>query len=248
MLVVSVLRRRDIPPTTLGQYAREARVGYRPRNWEILGHSPAVATTDLHLALKSQREGALADALLELQNKTHLSEERAAEMVASHPDTFELANSWLKQQHGVPSSMISMTHGGSWLTVGAPRGGFHGSPYDWLRVPGGATRTLENHHLDDALRLGTYLVADVTQVHKRRSSGADVDVTPSYLRSLYKTMGYIPAAAGLNRLGIGGFLGQYPSPGDLRMNFTSMGPPRPATSSLSTEGTQHFSSSKAATR
>ncbi|KAH8977588.1 hypothetical protein EDB86DRAFT_3109475 [Lactarius hatsudake] len=64
-----------------------------PENCEILGQSPAGATTDRHMALKFRREGALADALLELQNKTHLSKERVAEMVAPHPDSFELANS-----------------------------------------------------------------------------------------------------------------------------------------------------------
>ncbi|KAH9023674.1 hypothetical protein EDB85DRAFT_2183542 [Lactarius pseudohatsudake] len=66
---------------------------------------------DLHIALKSKREGALVDALLK---------ERVAEIVAPRPDTFEFVNSWVKQ-HGVPSSMISMTHGGSWLTVGGVR-------------------------------------------------------------------------------------------------------------------------------
>ncbi|KAH9046107.1 hypothetical protein EDB84DRAFT_1630401, partial [Lactarius hengduanensis] len=74
---------------------------------------------------------------------------------------------------------------------------------------------------------------------KRPSGGAvvlssrDVDVTQSYLHLLYKTMGYIPASAGLNRPRIGGFLGQYPSPDDLWMNFAPMGPSRHAASSLS---------------
>ncbi|KAH9003264.1 hypothetical protein EDB83DRAFT_2682398 [Lactarius deliciosus] len=144
-----------------------------PENCEILGHSPAGATTDLHMALKFQREGALADALLELTISAHLTS-----------------------------------------STGTPRR----IPRFSAQVPSGAARKLENHRLDDTLRLATHthLVADVAQAPKRRSNGADVDVTPSYLHSLYKTIGYIPAAAGLNRLGIWGFLGQYPSPGDLR--------------------------------
>jgi len=44
-----------------------------------------------------------------------------------------------------------------------------------------------------------------------------VTVTPSFLRRLYKTMDYVPAAAGQNMLGIAGFLEQYPSPYDLRI-------------------------------
>ena len=39
-----------------------------------------------------------------------------AELVAPHPDTLELVSSWL-EQHGVPPSSISLTHGGGWLTV-----------------------------------------------------------------------------------------------------------------------------------
>ncbi|KAF8261122.1 peptidase S8/S53 domain-containing protein [Lactarius quietus] len=40
-------------------------------------------------------------------------------------------------------------------------------------------------------------------------------VTPSFLRSLYKTTAYVPAAVGRNKIGIGGFLQQYPNPEDL---------------------------------
>jgi tripeptidyl-peptidase-1 len=39
-----------------------------------------------------------------------------AELVAPHQDTHELVHSWL-EQHGVPSSSISKSHGGGWLTV-----------------------------------------------------------------------------------------------------------------------------------
>ncbi|KAH9035172.1 subtilisin-like protein [Lactarius deliciosus] len=41
-------------------------------------------------------------------------------------------------------------------------------------------------------------------------------VTPSFLRWLYKTSNYVPFAADRNVLGIVGFRGNYPSPGDLR--------------------------------
>src|SRR6266702_297902 len=50
--------------------------------------------------------------LLRCRYGAHLSKEE----VAPHPDTLELVNSWL-EHHGVPSSSISTTHGGSWLTV-----------------------------------------------------------------------------------------------------------------------------------
>jgi tripeptidyl-peptidase-1 len=45
----------------------------------------------------------------------HLSKEQVAELVAPHPDTLELVGSWL--YHEVPSSTVSITHGGGWLTI-----------------------------------------------------------------------------------------------------------------------------------
>ncbi len=114
-----------------------------PANWESLGPPPASATIDLHVALNSQHENALIDALHEVSDPkhpkhvlsntlplttcsrvpllrcrygAHLSKEEVAKLVAPHPDTLELVNSWL-EHHGVPSSSISTTHGGSWLTV-----------------------------------------------------------------------------------------------------------------------------------
>jgi len=114
-----------------------------PPNWETLGHPPAGTTIDLHVALKPHHENALADALHEVSDPrspkyvlyltppltvyprvplhrcrygAHLSKEEVAQLVAPHPDTLELINSWLGH-HGVPSSSISTTHGGGWLTV-----------------------------------------------------------------------------------------------------------------------------------
>ena len=46
----------------------------------------------------------------------HLTKEQVAQLVAPHPDTFELVGSWLRY-NGVPPSSISTTHGGGWLTV-----------------------------------------------------------------------------------------------------------------------------------
>ncbi|KAH9166376.1 subtilisin-like protein [Lactarius sanguifluus] len=45
-------------------------------------------------------------------------------------------------------------------------------------------------------------------------------VMPSFLRSFYKTSSYVPLAADRNVLGVAGYLGDYPSPDDLRQ-FTS---------------------------
>ena len=114
-----------------------------PVNWVTLGHPPDGASIDLNIALKPDREKALTDALLEVSQPgspkrviftaplfeayscvpllrfrygAHLTKQQVAQLVAPHPDTFELVTSWLKY-NGIPPSSISTTHGGSWLTV-----------------------------------------------------------------------------------------------------------------------------------
>jgi len=54
--------------------------------------------------------------LLRCRYGAHLSKEQVARLVAPHPDTLELINSWL-EHHDVPSSSLSTTHGGGWITL-----------------------------------------------------------------------------------------------------------------------------------
>ncbi|KAH8982958.1 subtilisin-like protein [Lactarius akahatsu] len=93
-----------------------------PENWESLGCPLDGTTIDLYVALWPYRENALIDELYEVSNPDHprygayLSDEQVAELVAPRPGTFELVNSWL-EYHGVSSSSVSMTHGGTTLTL-----------------------------------------------------------------------------------------------------------------------------------
>ncbi|KAF8269933.1 peptidase S8/S53 domain-containing protein [Lactarius quietus] len=93
-----------------------------PDGWESVGPPPAGITIDLYIALRPHSENALIDALHEVSNPrhqkygAHLSKEEVAELVAPHQDTLEIVHSWL-EHHGVPSSDISTSHGGGWLTV-----------------------------------------------------------------------------------------------------------------------------------
>ncbi|KAH8991251.1 peptidase S8/S53 domain-containing protein [Lactarius akahatsu] len=93
-----------------------------PENWESLGLPPADTMIDLYIALKPYRENALIDALNEVSDPghtrygAHLSREQVADIVAPHPDTVQLVHSWLEHHRVLPSS-ISVTHGGSFLTV-----------------------------------------------------------------------------------------------------------------------------------
>ena len=113
-----------------------------PANWESLGRPHAGTTINLYIALKSDQENALTDALYEVSDPKrprnvllttplhapysrvpflyrygkHLSREQTAELVRPHPETLELVRAWLFY-HGVPPSSISLTHGGGWLTI-----------------------------------------------------------------------------------------------------------------------------------
>ncbi|KAI9452652.1 subtilisin-like protein [Lactarius psammicola] len=93
-----------------------------PKNWESLGRPPSDTTIDLYIALKPQHRNALIDTLYEVSTPghpkygAHLSQGQVAQLVAPHPNTLELVNSWL-EHHGISSSSISMTHGGNTLTL-----------------------------------------------------------------------------------------------------------------------------------
>ncbi|KAH9071520.1 subtilisin-like protein [Lactarius deliciosus] len=114
-----------------------------PENWESLGPPTADTVIDLYIALKPYRENALVDAFNEVSDPRHprhvsstvpslrmfsrvlllwyrygmhLSREQVADIVAPHPDTVQLVHSWL-EHHRVTSSSVSVTHGGSFLTV-----------------------------------------------------------------------------------------------------------------------------------
>ncbi|KAH9071474.1 peptidase S8/S53 domain-containing protein [Lactarius deliciosus] len=93
-----------------------------PESWESLGLPTAETVIDLHIALKPYRENALVDALNEVSDPghprygMHLSREQVADIVAPHPETVQPVHSWL-EYHRVTSSSVSVTHGGSFLTV-----------------------------------------------------------------------------------------------------------------------------------
>ncbi|KAF8269622.1 subtilisin-like protein [Lactarius quietus] len=213
-----------------------------PQNWVGIGHPHTATTIDLHLALKSHNENALTDTLYEVSNPSHprygayLSKEQVAELVAPHPDTLDLVGSWLKH-YGVPSSSISMTLGGNWLAViNVPVSqanemlGASYQLYQHVETNDTVIRTI-SYSLPDSLHEHikavvptTYFGSPLTKGMTRRMEEVDlasrdpeVSVTPSVLRSLYKTENYVPAAEDQNELGIGGYVGEFPSPRDFEL-------------------------------
>ena len=173
----------------------------------------------------------------------HLSQEHVAQLVAPHQDTLELVHSWLRN-HDVPSSSISMTHGGRWLTLtGVPVSQANellGASYQLYRHTGtndtAILRTI-GYSLPEVLHAHVQTVVPTTyfstrplwQIPQKRPVNTTADmvprelvneVTPSFLRSLYRTATYVPNGTALNVLGVTALLGQYPSPTDFTQFMT----------------------------
>ncbi|KAI0064451.1 subtilisin-like protein [Artomyces pyxidatus] len=93
-----------------------------PRDWYCVGPAPEGATITLRIALKPHREDALVEALYQVSDPAHerygdhLSKAQVAALVAPHPDTIRLVHAWL-DHHDIPTSSISPSHSGDWLTV-----------------------------------------------------------------------------------------------------------------------------------
>ncbi|KAF8268688.1 subtilisin-like protein [Lactarius quietus] len=166
----------------------------------------------------------------------YLSKEQVAELVSPHPDTLKLVESWLKH-HGVSLSNVSRSHGGGWLTV-------TGVPVSKANDLLGASYHLYQHGVtkETILRTISYALPSALHAHVRtvapttyfgspgtllqrplrhhsgemgtRANGDQI-VTPAFLRSLYTSEEYVPAATDKNVLGITGFHGQYASYNDL---------------------------------
>jgi tripeptidyl-peptidase-1 len=177
----------------------------------------------------------------------HLSKEGVAELVAPHPNALELVHSWFAH-HGVQSSSISTTHGGSWVTVASvpvlQANKLLGASYQLYRYAGTndtpIIRTV-GYTLPTVLHAHVQTVAPTTffaspqqtpQMHPVGAVGAkaapraddgdeevpngDEEVTPEFLRWLYKTDLYSPTATSRNALGIVGLNNEFPSPQDLQ--------------------------------
>ncbi|KAH9074754.1 subtilisin-like protein [Lactarius deliciosus] len=179
----------------------------------------------------------------------HLSKEQVAEVVAPHPDTLELVSSWLRH-YDIPSSSISMTLGGNWLRVVSVSVsqanrilGASYQLYQHVETNDTVLRTISyslpevlHGHIQtvvpttnfgsplmDGMRQRMQLSTAVEARGKAESvlSSRDEDViTPSYLRSLYNTLGYAPKATDRNALGIAGYGGDIPSQQDLALFMT----------------------------
>ncbi|KAI9451472.1 subtilisin-like protein [Lactarius psammicola] len=218
-----------------------------PANWESLGPPPTATTIDLYIALQPHRENALIDALHEVSDPrnqrhvvlitprsclylpapllrfrygAHLSKEQVTELVTPSQDTLELVHSWL-EHYGVPSSSISTSHGGGWLTItGVPVSQADKLLCASYRVYGHTgtnqtetiLRTTSRNRSSEEEVVVNATSRESVRVLSRRD---DMPVTPAFLRWLYKTRTYVPAAIDRNALGVLGLQNEYPSQVDL---------------------------------
>ncbi|KAH9166920.1 subtilisin-like protein [Lactarius sanguifluus] len=189
-----------------------------PGKWESIGQPPVGTTIDLRIALKSHREHALTDAVHEVSNPKHpkhvlffipppthvtllrcrygayLCKEQVAELVTPAPI-------YAQARRGLGLSTTACpfpSHGGNWLTV-------TGVPVSKANELLGASYQL-------------YRYAGTNETILRTGGGAlstrDTIVPPAFLRSLYNSVTYQPAATEQNMIRC--FFGEYVGDEDLK--------------------------------
>ncbi|KAH9160722.1 peptidase S8/S53 domain-containing protein [Lactarius sanguifluus] len=241
-----------------------------PENWECSGLPTADTMIDLYIALKPYLENALIDALNEVSDPghsrhvfstmpslrmfsyvsllryrygMHLSREQVANIVAPHPDAVQLVHAWLEHHRVTPSS-ISVTHGGSSLTVTgvsvSQANDLLGASYQLythtkmnetiVRTLGYSLPVVLHGHVQ-TVSPTTFFSSPLTQEQTpRKRSGVaagwpgkspsrrdDTYVTLGFLRWLYSTFAYVPGAIDRNKVGVTGYNQEYPSPVDLSL-------------------------------
>ncbi|KAH9012241.1 subtilisin-like protein [Lactarius deliciosus] len=177
----------------------------------------------------------------------HLSKEQVAEVVAPHPDTLEFVSSWLGHYDIPSSSISMTLGGNWLRVVGVSVSqanrmlGASYQLYQHVETKDTVVRTISyslpealHGHIqtdrpDDLLQLFAHGGNETTDAPRHGSRGTgesgvgaveprrDDGITPSYLRTLYRTSGYAPKATDRNALGIAGYGGQFPSPQDLTL-------------------------------
>ena len=167
----------------------------------------------------------------------HLSKEQVAQLVAPHPDTLQLINTWL-EHHNVPPSSISTSYGGDRLTITdvpvSQANEMLGASYQLyrhtgtndtaiLRTIGYALPAVLHPHVRTVVPTTYFasirILSQTPRGHTVREfadmSSTKVSVTPAALRSLYGTVAYEPTATDRNILGVAGFRQQFASETDL---------------------------------
>ncbi|KAI9437287.1 subtilisin-like protein [Lactarius indigo] len=212
-----------------------------PANWDCLGPPPAGTTINLNIALKPDRDDALIEALHEVAELVAPSQE-TLELVHSWLQHHGVPSSSISTSHGggwlkisgVPVSQADELLSASYQlyrhveanetevvlrTVGyALPAVLHShvqtvAPTTYFDQPRKLLSTpLQRPSEEGAGVVGNATSRDLVRVLPRVDSPL---VTPAFLRWLYGTQGYMPAAMSSNALGILGLANQYASYADL---------------------------------
>lgn len=221
-----------------------------PSGWELHGPAPADHTMDMRIGLKQDKLDELISSLYEVSDPAHekygahLSVEEVQALVAPHPDTVELVDSWLTH-HDIDPSSAHRSGGNEWVMLRvsvAQAERMLGTKYNVYRhskTSEYVVRTL-GYSLPNILHGHVDVIAPTTYFGTMRSMKAtsfienavdsnikavvdladttscSTTVTPSCLRSLYKTAHYTPTAMATNKFGIAGYLEQYANYADLQ--------------------------------
>ncbi|KAH8983954.1 peptidase S8/S53 domain-containing protein [Lactarius hatsudake] len=184
----------------------------------------------------------MRSAILDIQGMSPpLSIRYASSHVYRYSDTVQLVHSWL-EHHRVTSFSVSVTHGGSFLTVTgvtvSQANDLLGASYQLythtktnetiVRTLGYSLPVVLHGHVQTVAPT-TFFSSPLTQWQTSRTrSGVaavrpgkspsrrdDADVTLASLRWLYSTVAYVPSAMDRNKVGVTGYNQEYPSPADL---------------------------------
>ncbi|KAI9453417.1 subtilisin-like protein [Lactarius psammicola] len=182
------------------------------------GPPPSGTTIDLYISLKPHHENALVDVNPGIQDTSTttclLTRGQVAELVAPYPETLEVVRSWF-EYHGVPSSDLAnaFLEASYQLYTHIERNETIVRTVRYaLPVALHEHVTPRNHSGRAAAGLAKSTSGEPVTVLSSRDYGG---VTPSFLRGLYGTSTYTPAATDRDVLGIAGFLWNYPSQADL---------------------------------
>ncbi|KAH9038759.1 subtilisin-like protein [Lactarius pseudohatsudake] len=182
--------------------------------------------------------------------RAFLSKEQVADLVAPHADTLELITSWLEHLGIPPTSVSRTLGSWLTLTgvpVSQANDIFGASYqlYNHVETNHTVLRTI-SYSIPEALHEHIHTIVPTTyfgspptegrklRIHPNSTVWARADesvkvlssrelrryISPSYVRWLYNTLGYRPAAVDRNVIGIAGYNKEYPSPKDLRLFMT----------------------------
>lgn len=223
-----------------------------PKNWELVGPAPPDHTLQLRIGLKQERLNELISSLYEVSDPTHprygahLSKVDVDDLVAPHKDSIDLVDAWLAYHDIDPL----YNDAGDWIsaivTVNKVEQmlGTKYSMYKHTVTSETIVRTmsyslpLELHDhvtvVTPATYFGTTKPMSATSFIEEESpnslainansTNCSTTITPSCLRTLYKTDKYVPQATRWNKLGIAGYVGEYANRNDLQTFFRSFRP------------------------